>query len=204
MPTRRRRLKAAALAGFVAAMVVPLAAVPAHAGAGCHEEATEATGAVVVLAERCFGPTVLRVVPGTKVTWINKDFDVHNVTGFGYRWGTEGDIRQGQRFSTTFRSRGVFPYTCYLHTGMNGAVVVGDAAPSLDGGIAPESGAVVNDEEAAAPKAATRVVTAGQITSDSAGPWPALAGVGFALAFVNGLTLIWLRRRLASVPSDPS
>jgi hypothetical protein len=143
------------------------------------------------------------VAPGTKVTWLNKDSDVHNVTGFGYRWGTQGDIREGERFSTTFQSRGVFPYTCYLHPGMNGAVVVGDAAPSLDGGIAPESDAVVG-EDAAAPEEATRVVTAGQTTAGSAGPWPALAGVGFALAFANGLALIWLRRRMASARSDPS
>jgi hypothetical protein len=96
----------------------------------------------------------------------------------------------------------VFPYTCYLHLGMNGAVVVGDVAPSLAEGALPQSDAVVSEDEAA-PKAAARVVAAGQGTG-SAGPWPALAGIGFALAFANGLALIWLRRRIASAPVDPS
>jgi plastocyanin len=186
----------------VAAATIPFAALPAEAGGGCHGAATEGTGAVVVLDQRCFGPTILRVAPGTKVTFVNKDPDVHNVTGFGYRWGSQSDLRQGQRFSTTFGSRGVFPYTCTLHPGMNGAVVVGDAAPSLDGGVAPQSDAVVTDD--VAPQAATTIVTAGQTTAGSAGPWPALAGTGFALAFAGGVTLIWLRRRIASAPSDPS
>jgi plastocyanin len=198
----RRGIRGVVVVGFVAITTVPFTAAPARAGAGCHGDATEATGTVVVLDQRCFGPTVLRVAPGTKVTWINKDFDVHNVTGFGYRWGTQGDLRQGDRFATTFSSRGVFPYTCYLHPGMNGAVVVGDVAPSLAEGALPQSDAVVTEDEAA-PKAATRVVAAGQ-GAGSAGPWPALAGIGFALAFVNGLALIWLRRRMASAPVDPS
>lgn len=197
----RRRLWGAAIVGFVAAATVPITAVPAQAGGGCHGEATEGTGAQVVLAQRCFGPTILRVAPGTKVTWINEDDDIHNVTGFGYRWGTQDDLSKGDRFSSTFQSRGVFPYTCYLHPGMNGAVVVGDAAPALDSGIAPDSDVVVSDD---APKGTTRVVTAGQTTSGSAGPWPALAGVGFALAFANGLTLIWLRRRVVRAPTEPS
>jgi plastocyanin len=203
VPIWRRRLRIAAAVGFLAVTSIPLAALPTEAGGGCHGEATEGTGAVVVMAERCFGPTVLRVAPGTQVTWVSKDSDVHTVTGFGYQWGSQGDLGQGERFSTMFRSRGVFPYTCYLHPGMNGAVVVGDAAPSQDGGLAPQSGAVAV-HDAAAPRAATRVVTAGQTTAGSAGPWPALTGVGFALAFAGGVTLIWLRRRIASARSYPS
>jgi plastocyanin len=200
----RRRIKAAAMVGFVAITTLPLIAAPARAGGGCHGEATEATGTVVVLAERCFGPTVLRVAPGAKVTWINRDYDVHNVTGFGYRWGTQGDLRRGDRFSTTFSSQGVYPYTCYLHPGMNGAVVVGEvAAPAATDGLEPQSGTTVA-EDAAAPKTSTQVVAAGQTTAGSAGPWPALAGIGFALAFAGGLALIWLRRRMASTPVDPS
>ncbi len=186
----------------LAATALPLTAVPARAGGGCHGEATEATGNLVVLAQRCFGPTILRVAPGTKVTWVNKDFDLHNVTGFGYRWGSQEDLRQGDRFSTTFDARGVFPYTCYLHPGMNGAVVVGDVAPSLVDGAVPQSDAAVSADAAEA-KAATKVVAAGQSTRET-GPWPALAGVGFALAFANGLALVLLRRRIASASADPS
>jgi plastocyanin len=201
--TWRRRLRSVTVVGFVAAATIPFAAPSAEAGGGCHGGATEGTGAVVVLDQRCFGPTILRVAQGTTVSFVNKDPDAHNVTGFGYRWGSQSDLRQGERFSTTFGSRGVFPYTCTLHPGMNGAVVVGDAAPSLEGGVAPQSDAGVADD-AATPQAATTVATAGQTTPGSAGPWPALAGVGFALALANGVTLIWLRRRITSARSDPS
>ena len=194
----RRRIRGAMVIGFMAAAALPLTAVPAQAGGGCHGEATEGTGTTVVLAQRCFGPTILRVAPGTRVTWVNEDFDLHNVTGFGYEWGTDGDLRQGGRFATTFQSKGVYPYTCYLHPGMNGAVVVGNVAPSLVEGAVPQSDAAVSADAAPA-----TVVAAGQSTADS-GPWPALAGVGFALAFANGVALIMLRRRMASAPANPS
>jgi plastocyanin len=194
---RRIRFTIAML--FVGALLAPLTAAPAHAGGGCHADQTEDATSVVVLDGACFGPTITRVPVGTKVTWTNKDPFAHVVVGMGYRWGSNGELLQGDRFSTVFRAAGVYPYTCYLHPGMNGAVVVGGAnAPTLSSaGTGATSDASVT-HEAVAPKARGEVAISAKPASRaaSAGAWPALTAAGFGLAFLLGLGMIKQRRGL--------
>jgi plastocyanin len=179
-------------------------AAPAVAGAGCHQPLTEGSGVSVVLSEQCFGPTILRVKTGQRVTWLNKDAVAHVVAGAGYHWGSPGDLLEGDRFSTLFRARGVYPYTCFYHPGMNGAVIVGDAVPS-DTGLA-EIDPVSDANRNAQPDALTAAVKASSTrpvaVRTSAGTWPVISAVGFALAFVLGLVLI-LQRRAGRRPPDP-
>ena len=107
----------------VAGMTV-VAAVPASAGGGCHRPGqTEGAGAVVEMEVNCFGPTVLRTEPGTQVTFHNKDSWVHEVSGV--RWGSEGPMGHDATFTRTFDESGTYPFSCPLHPGMNGAIVVG-------------------------------------------------------------------------------
>lgn len=109
---------------FLAAL--PLA--PAEAGGGCHsdEVSGQPTAGTDVLMERmCFSPAVLQVDPGTTVRFSNQDSVVHVVVGTG--WGTGDQIPTGGTFEHRFSRSGTFPYSCYLHPGMNGAVVVGDS-----------------------------------------------------------------------------
>jgi plastocyanin len=183
------------------ALVVPLTASTAQAGGGCHGAATEGTASVVTLVNACFDQTITRVPVGAKVTWANKDPMTHVVIGQGYAWGTEADLQQGDRFSTVFRAAGIYPYTCYLHPGMNGAVVVGGVdAPKLDA----ISGSPVTDSAISrqAPQAPARAISTQAATSrTSAGPWQATTAIGFALAFVLGLGLI--RQRLDRRLPDP-
>jgi plastocyanin len=184
---------------FMAVLFVPLTAISAQAGGGCHGPATEGTNSVVTIVNACFDTTITRVPVGTRVTWVNKDPMSHVVVGQGFTWATEQELQQGDRFSTVFRAAGVFPYTCYLHPGMNGAVVVGGVdAPKAD----PISGAPVSDSistrDAPAPKGAAKTLTV-QRTGDrtSAGAWPAATAIGFALAFALGMGMIlqWKRGR---------
>jgi plastocyanin len=75
-----------------------------------------------------YAPSVVRVPVGTTVTWSFNDRGAsgtralvpHNV--IGEDWGspvlTEGS------FAHPFAEPGVYPYTCTLHTGMNGVVEV--------------------------------------------------------------------------------
>jgi plastocyanin len=98
----------------------------ATAGAGCHGAPTDHTGTVVTMEANCFSPTVLRISPGDEVTWRNDDPVAHTVTGVGSLWGDPGDRMPGERTTYAFEGNGVYVYSCILHPGMVGAVVVGD------------------------------------------------------------------------------
>jgi plastocyanin len=140
------------------------ARVPAEAGGGCHEPATDARGVSVDLKELCMIPTVLRVDAGETVTWTNRDEVTHTVTGANIRsgqpgpgsWGSAEEIQHGESVSHEFDRDGVYPYYCLLHPGMVGAVVVGDGnaqafASTFDGALptaapSPVAAAQSNDE----------------------------------------------------------
>jgi hypothetical protein len=76
----------------------------------------------------CLTPTLLRVQPGETVTFVNRDDYRHMVSGSGYAWSSDGYMKASEAFTATFRIDGVYPYQCFLHPGMAGAVIVGDAA----------------------------------------------------------------------------
>jgi plastocyanin len=70
-----------------------------------------------------FGPQVLTVAPGTKVTWKNRDDIPHTVVS------TEGVFKSrvldtDESFSFTFDKPGTYPYFCSVHPKMTGQVVV--------------------------------------------------------------------------------
>lgn len=112
--------------GIVAALVVgsTMWAWPASAGGGCHGGTTQGEGDTVSMVDLCFTPSVLRVDPGTEVTFVNRDLTTHNVNANG--WGNFDDMTKGDGFRATFEEEGVYPYACQYHLGMTGAVVVGD------------------------------------------------------------------------------
>ena len=113
---------------FVGLLVAPAAllALPGTAtagGGGCHQpRQTSGAGVEVQLLAGCMTPTVLEVEPGADVTFVNRDPYVHNVWGVG--WGGE-TLDEGDAFIRTFDRPGTYPFTCTLHPGMSGAVVVG-------------------------------------------------------------------------------
>lgn len=105
---------------------------PAGAGAGCHRNVeqgqTEGKGPTVEMVGNCFGTTVVRVAPGTEVTWVNRDEIAHRVDGVS--WSVRDDVAGGAQATLRFDAEGTYPYVCVLHPGMFGAVVVGDGAGS--------------------------------------------------------------------------
>jgi hypothetical protein len=58
---------------------------------------------------------------------VNRDSFRHIITSAGVEWSSDGFLRADEAFTATFRKDGVYPYQCYLHPGMAGAVIVGDA-----------------------------------------------------------------------------
>ena len=70
-----------------------------------------------------FGPQVLTVAPGTKVTWKNRDDIPHTVVS------TEGVFKSrvldtDETFSFLFDKSGSYSYFCSIHPKMTGQVVV--------------------------------------------------------------------------------
>ena len=118
-----------AAVAFAAALAVGEAPVAAGGG-GCHGASSppEATGDTVLLQEHCFAPNVLRVAPGTQVMFRNNDATEHHISGVAMRWSSNGMLGEGDTANFTFDAPGTYPYTCYLHGGMSGAIVVGDGA----------------------------------------------------------------------------
>ena len=134
-----------ALAGWAS---TGLSAPGAHAGGGaCHQppELNDASGDVIELTRNCFSPTVLRVQPGTEVLFRNQDEVTHHLSGVALQWGTEPGPALGTGGSRTvvFAEPGIFPYSCYLHVGMTGVIVVGDGNSANVGSAAARPAAVV-------------------------------------------------------------
>ncbi len=70
-------------------------------------------------------PEVITVPVGTKVTWLNKDPDVHTVTSESDpRVLSSGILEQDQSWSFTFTQLGTYRYFCEPHDFMHGVVVV--------------------------------------------------------------------------------
>jgi plastocyanin len=101
----------------------------ATAGGGCMHSTGPTTGSgdAVEMLDYCFTSTVLYVERGTDVTWTNQDDTGHNIVGVGGTWGNPDlTLNEGDTASYRFDQDGVFPYACWIHPGMIGAIVVGD------------------------------------------------------------------------------
>jgi plastocyanin len=188
----------------LAAIAVP--AMPASAGGGgCYNGATQGTGTTVFLAEACPTPDILQVDPGATVTFTNKDPFVHNI--IGVQWGHYDDLNQGDSFTATFDEPGVYPYACWYHQGMTGAIVVGSGMGAGNGQtvstaaeIAPSPSPVA--VEAAADTQATAAPPAATDHAATTVGWVGGGAIGLVLG--AGAVLVRRRRTAAGAESDPT
>jgi plastocyanin len=182
----------------IPAAALALGAPAANAGGSCHSGATVAAGIRVTLSELCFGPTVLYAKPGDTVTWTNKDSTAHTVTGLGFSWGSGDGILEGKTVSYRFAQQGIYPYSCIIHPGMVGAVVVGDAgSPSAALGMAAPVPALENPQNPPAAKAA-QPAQAARVRTASSGFWQALALISLSVLTAVAVTVAlqrWQRVR---------
>jgi plastocyanin len=82
----------------------------------------------VAIGDCVFTPTVTTVPVGTLVEWTNRSFQAHEVVGSNLTWGAHDKLLEpGDSIGWTFDKPGVYAYTCMLHPGMSGVVVVGAA-----------------------------------------------------------------------------
>lgn len=197
------RRSALCLAGFVLALMVPLA--PARAGGFCHEGGnTQKATTQVAMKDNCFTPTVVHVDVGDKVTWSNLDQENHIILGVGGSWGTP-EIEPEGVAAMRFERPGVYPYWCHIHLGMVGAVVVGDGLPAASSGGSGGDGpiatlAVTGDETAAEPAEASAASeeesTAPAAVASNGIDWAALALAGVLIAATAAFVAGGARLRL--------
>ena len=154
----------------------------AVAGGGCHSAPTAHHGDSVEISDLCFDATVLYVEPGTEVTWTNLDSMTHDVVGVGDTWGDPGlSLLKGDDVSYRFDSDGVYPYACWLHPGMVGAIVVGDGVGSDLSAVVPGTS---GGDPGSAEVASSPLVQSGD---DSLGIWVVVTALvlgALARAFV--------------------
>jgi plastocyanin len=94
---------------------------------------TTGSTASIAIGDCVFAPTVTRVPVGTTVEWTNTSFQAHEVVGAHLAWGAHDKLlEKGDSIGWTFDKPGVFAYSCMLHPGMSGAIVVGDIAATTD------------------------------------------------------------------------
>ena len=154
------------------------------------------TGAIVQisLGDCVFLPTVSHVAVGTTVTWRNNSSQEHEVLGANLSWGAHGKLlAMGDQIGWTFEQPGIYPYSCMIHPGMTGAIVVGD------GGSADAAGAPAGPAgDAAEPADAAPAATAATTGSGVSGAVVVAGTVGVAFGLF-GLAALAARRRTAEV-----
>ena len=71
-----------------------------------------------------FNPSSVTVKVGQKVTWVNEDTVDHNVTSSSGASIKASNFGHGQSFSFTPTKAGTIKYSCTIHPGMNGTLIV--------------------------------------------------------------------------------
>ena len=194
------RITGLAITALTAALAIAFTSSPAEAGGGCHSNVfTDVAKTSVELSKNCFSPTVVRVQPGDQVAWTNTDPTAHTVTGVADSWGTEQEITEGQSLSYKFDKSGVFPYFCYLHPSMVGAVVVGDGRAVSSGTTARDGVSAVSAVAPAAGANSSNQAASESTDSGDGAAIPLVIGIGALAAMGGFVTATVLRRR--STPS---
>lgn len=145
----------------------------ASAGGGCHSGVTEGRGTRIEMVDACFTPTTLFAEAGEVITFVNRDDFAHNITAND--WGRFDDLGLGDRYSTSFKTDGIYAYACTYHPGMSGSIVIGEGASGAD--------------VAAQPVAASAVPTSG---GDG---WVAAGAIGLLVGAAAGAGLARVRRQ---------
>jgi plastocyanin len=183
---RARAIRVAVVVG-VAMVTLPLGGT-ADAGGGCFHgtQASVARGDTVEIKDICFTQSVLYVDRGGDVTWINRDATEHNIVGVGGTWGDlETNLQPGDSVTYGFDQDGVYPYACWIHPGMVGAVVVGDGVGKTLEGVAPVTSSGGSDGGSAAASDST---TSAPVSSGGVPVWLfVLVAAGLSIVAVGAL-----------------
>jgi len=108
-------------------MLAATMALPLLAGTWAGWSSFAATPAPneVAIDDSAFSPANITVPRGTKVTWINKDYDPHTVVdATDAKLFKSPALDTDESFAFTFNEAGTFKYFCTIHPRMQGTVIV--------------------------------------------------------------------------------
>jgi plastocyanin len=111
----RMRFLAVTVLGVLLALVATLAAARLSDGAP--------PDARVGIADFQFLPATLTVPAGTRVTWVNREQEIHTVTSATGAFASPA-LEKGDTFSYTFTTPGTYDYFCALHPRMTSTITV--------------------------------------------------------------------------------
>lgn len=77
--------------------------------------------ASVDIRDFAFNPDTVTIAKGGTVTWTNRDYVPHTVTGEDF---DSGNLTTSKTFRRTFETPGTYEYKCTIHPSMTGKVVV--------------------------------------------------------------------------------
>jgi plastocyanin len=80
-------------------------------------------GTTVTMKQFAFNPASVTVKVGDTVTWENQDGVAHDVIAADGSFKS-AEFGQGKTFSFTFTKAGTYKYSCKIHPGMDGTVIV--------------------------------------------------------------------------------
>jgi amicyanin len=83
--------------------------------------------ATVSMEHNTFIPSEITVVPGTTVTWVNKEAMPHIVVDMNKEFRSK-TLAKDNSFSFTFATAGDYDYLCSIHPNMKGKVIVKPAS----------------------------------------------------------------------------
>ena len=109
----RNRPSWISLSGIIALAVVLAVGADVRAGSPVSVE----------IQDSKYLPPTITIPVGTTVRWINRDEDTHTVTSDTGLFGSAG-LELGEDYTHTFTAAGVYPYTCDLHSFMQGKIIV--------------------------------------------------------------------------------
>jgi plastocyanin len=131
IPMRRRSTFAISIALTLTLAAAVAAPLVVQAGGGCHgpdgSVYAEGTATIVKMDVCSYAPTIERVPVGTTIRFLNSANIEHMVVGRSGTWAS-GILAPGAEYSATFKADGTYPFSCPLHPGMVGAIVVGTGA----------------------------------------------------------------------------
>jgi plastocyanin len=116
----RRSLVVIPIAALLAAGALSSLAAAEPAGRAVLEPRGAAKIVRVRALDDVFRPSAVTISRGTRVRWVNRGDDDHTTTGS--TWSVT--LSPGERFTKLFRQAGTYRYSCTLHSGMTGRVVV--------------------------------------------------------------------------------
>lgn len=91
---------------------------------GCtQQQTTQPTSHTITIQNFAFNPSNITVKVGANVTWINEDTVTHQVKEDNGLF-LSNPLANGQSFTYSFTSPGIFHYICNIHPSMKGTVIV--------------------------------------------------------------------------------